>query len=143
MSARAIVSASLHKAADLRTSENGNPFATFTIGESLSNGATRWWQAIAFSESVIEILKELAIGEPIAVAGEFDCELYAPPGGESRLSWKITADSVLSAHAKRKPRTERSPGVATPARQTGRMVAAASWAAPTRGGAHDGDDIPF
>jgi single-stranded DNA-binding protein len=141
MSARAIVPGSLHKPAEFRTSKNGKPFATFTIRENL-NGATRWWQAIAFSESVIEALKELAIGEPIAVAGEFDCEIYAPSSGEPRLSCKITADSVLSAHTKRKPKIERSPGVATPARQTGRMVAAGSWAAPTSGGAHDGDDIP-
>jgi hypothetical protein len=102
MSARAIVPGSLHNAAELRTSKNGNPFATFTIRESLNNGAARWWQAIAFSETAIEALKELAVAEPIAVAGELDCELYAPAGAESRLSWKITADAVLSARAKPK-----------------------------------------
>ena len=143
MNARAIVSAALHKAAELRTSKNGNPFATFTIRENLNNGVTRWWQAIAFSESVIEALKELEVGEPIAVAGEFDCELYAPPGGEARLSWKITADSVLTAHAKRKPKPAKSTDEATSEQRTGRTIAAASWAAPTSGGAHDGDDIPF
>jgi len=143
MSARAIVSSTLHKSAELRTSKNGNPFVTFTIRESLNNGSSRWWQAIAFSESTIEALKELDVGEPIAVAGEFDCELYAPPGGEPRLSWKITADSVLSARAKREPKPEKSTGEATPPRRTGRMVAAGSWAAPKLGGPHDGDDIPF
>jgi hypothetical protein len=52
---------------------------------------------------VIEALKELAVGEPIAVSGEFDCELWTPEGGgESRLSWKIRADAVLSAKAKPK-----------------------------------------
>jgi Single-strand binding protein family len=84
MSARAIVSGALHKPAEFRASKNGKPFATFTIRENL-NGATRWWQAIAFSENMIEALKELAVGDPIAVAGEIDCALYAPAGGESRL----------------------------------------------------------
>ena len=101
MSARAIVLGSLHKPAEFRTSKNGKQFATFTICEILS-GATRWWQAIAFSESAIEALKELAGGEPIAVAGEIDCELYAPAVGEPRLSWKVTADAVLSTRAKPK-----------------------------------------
>ena len=116
MSARAIVSGALHKAGEECTSKAGNQFATFTIRENV-NGSTRWWRVVAFNESVIEALKELAVGEPIAVSGEFDCELYAPPGGESRLSWKITADAVLSVKAK-------------PKQRTGREVADTSWAAP-------------
>jgi hypothetical protein len=116
MTARAIVSGALHKAAAERTSKAGKQFATLTIRENV-NGLTRWWQAIVFNESAIEALKDLAVGDPIAVAGEIDCELYAPPGGESRLSWKITADAVLSAKAK-------------PKQRTGREVADTSWAAP-------------
>ena len=117
MSARAIVSGALHKAAEERTSKAGNQFATFTIRENV-NGSTRWWRVVAFNESVIEALKELAVGEPIAVSGEFDCELWTPEGGgESRLSWKITADAVLSVKAK-------------PKQRAGREVAEASWAAP-------------
>jgi Single-strand binding protein family len=111
MSARAIVSGALHKAAELRTSKNGNQFATFTIRESLK-GATRWWLAVAFSESTIEALKELAVGDPIAVAGDIDAEIYAPAGSESRISWRITADAVLSARAKpkkSKPQDGRQP----------------------------------
>ena len=64
---RAIVSGALHKAAAERTSKNGNPFATFTIRESL-NGATRWWQAIAFDEASIAAVLSLKVGEPIALA---------------------------------------------------------------------------
>ena len=117
MSARAIVSGALHKSAEERTSKNGNPFATFTIRESL-NGATRWWQAIAFDEASIAAVLSLKVGEPIAVSGEFSAELWTPEGGgEPRLSWKITADAVLSAKAK-------------PKQRTGREVADTSWASP-------------
>jgi single-stranded DNA-binding protein len=102
MSARAIVSGAMHKAAEERTSKAGNQFATFTIREKV-NGSTRWWNVVAFNEIAIEALKGLAVGDPIAVSGEFDCELWTPEGGgESRLSWKITADAVLSTRAKPK-----------------------------------------
>ena len=47
MSARAIVSGVLLKAPIEKASKAGNPFATFTIRESL-NGSTRWWQAYRF-----------------------------------------------------------------------------------------------
>src|ERR1700722_4371497 len=77
----------------------------------------RWWQAFVFNEFSIEEVLRLGDGDPIAVSGEFDCELCPPPGGESRVSWKITAYAVLSAKA-------------TPKQRAGREVAGASWAAP-------------
>ena len=99
MTVRAIVSGALHKSAEERTSKNGNPFATFTIRESL-NGATRWWQAIAFDEASIAAVLSLKVGEPIAVSGGIDAEIYAPAGSEGRISWKITADAVLCGQSK-------------------------------------------
>ena len=120
MTARAIVSGALHKAAEERTSKAGNQFATFTIRENV-NGSTRWWQAIAFSESAIEALKELAVGDQIAVAGEIDAKIYAPASSESRISLRITADAVLSTKARHKPKAEKA---------RSREVAEASWAAP-------------
>jgi hypothetical protein len=142
MTARAIISGVLFRAPASKTSKAGNPYIVATVREG-SGEAARWWKVFVFSESAIDDILRLGDGEPIAIAGEFDCELYAPPGGESRLSWRLTADAVLSAHAKRKAKAEKSTGEATSEQRTGRMVAAASWAAPTSGGAHDGDDIPF
>jgi hypothetical protein len=74
-------------------------------------------RVVAFDEASIAAVLSMKVGEPIAVSGEFDCELYTPVGGEPRLSWKITADVVLSAKAK-------------PNQRTGREVADTSWAAP-------------
>jgi hypothetical protein len=162
MSARAIVSGVLFKAPIEKASKAGNPFATFPIREG-HNGATRWWQAIAFSENAIEVLKEISVGEPIAVAGEITAEIYAPAGSESRINWRITVDAVLSARkvkpegATRKPqaakgrrdRAEATPSAPEP--RPGRDIASKSWAAPARaeveppcGGALVMDDgIPF
>ena len=152
MSLRAILSGAVGKAAELRTSKNGNSFATLSIREN-HNGALRWWQAIAFSESAIEVLKDISIGEPIAVAGEITAEIYAPAGSESRINWRITVDGIMSARkvkpegATRKPQaTKRDRAEASSARQAeasntgGSALAAASWASPSP---LMNDDIPF
>jgi single-stranded DNA-binding protein len=149
MSLRAILSGAVGKAAELRTSKNGNSFATLSIRENV-NGATRWWQAIAFSESAIEVLKEMSVGEPIAAAGEITAEIYAPAGSEGRINWRVTIDAVLSARkvklegATRKPQAAKGRGVraeASSARQAENTGgAAASWASPSP---LMNDDIPF
>ena len=152
MSLRAILSGAVGKAAELRTSKNGNSFATLSIREN-HNGALRWWQAIAFSESAIEVLKDISVGEPIAVAGEITAEIYAPAGSESRINCRITVDGILSARkvkpegATRKPQAaKRDRAEASSARQAeasntgGSALAAASWASPSP---LMNDDIPF
>jgi hypothetical protein len=101
MSDRAIVSGVLFRPPATKTSKAGKPYVFATI-RSGSGEAVRWWKCFVFSESAIDEISQLGDGEPIAVAGEFDCELYSPAGGESRLSWKITADAILSAKAKPK-----------------------------------------
>jgi Single-strand binding protein family len=142
MSLRGIMIGAFGKAVDLRTSKNGKQFATFQIRENV-NGATRWWQAIAFSENALEVLKEIPLGEPIAVAGEITAEIYAPAGSESRINWRITVDSILSARKVNREGAPRKPRAAK-----GRDRAEASWAAPaedkpSRGNAPFNDSIPF
>jgi single-stranded DNA-binding protein len=151
MSLRAILSGAVGKAAEIRTSKNGNPFATLSIRENV-NGATRWWPAIAFSESAIESLKELSVGEPIAVAGEITGEVYAQAGAESRINWRVTIDAVLSARKppKAKPastvRKRKEAALSAPEPRPGRSIASRSWASPepvaTSGVPFD-DAIPF
>jgi hypothetical protein len=133
-----ILAGSIHKEVELRPSRNGKPFATFTIRENV-NGKTRWWQAIAFSESAIEELRQLDAGSPVAVAGMVDAEIYAPAGSEGRINWRVTVDAVLSAYRKPKPKAERA---ARAVPRTGRAIAEASWAAPAMGG-DDASDAPF
>ena len=139
MSARAIVLASLDKAAEFRTSKNGNQFATFSIRENTS-GKTRWWRVITFVEDVLDALKEIAPGSPISVAGEIDAEIWSSPGGEARINWRLTCDALLSPKAKPRPKAEKPLGSSD--RRSARDVASASWPAPTTGGA-DASDSPF
>jgi hypothetical protein len=142
MSARAIVMASLDKAAEFRTTKNGNSFATFAIREN-ANGKTRWWRVISFAEDVLDALKEMAPGTPISVAGEIDAEIWSPPGSQARINWRLTCDALLSAKATRRPKAGKALGANPPERRNGRMIAASSWAAPPdMGGAH-ADAPPF
>lgn len=109
MSARAIVSGALFRKPVEKISKAGAPYILATIRDG--NGeAARWWKVFVFNKSAIEEISALDDGEPIAVAGEFDAEMYAAAGGKSRLSWKIVADAILSA--RRKPKAK----AAAPAR---------------------------
>jgi hypothetical protein len=87
---------------------------------------------------MIESLKNISVGEPIAVAGEITAEIYAPAGSESRINWRITVDAVLSARkikpegATRKSLAAKGRGDrAEPSNAGGRALAAASWASPS------------
>jgi single-stranded DNA-binding protein len=127
MSTRAIVSGALHKGAEFRTSKNNRSYATFTIRESHANAA-RWWQAITFNESTLGAIGELVAGEPLAVTGEIDVEIYAPAGGETRLNWKIVVDAVLSTRTKPKAKNRANTNAAS---------------TPTGTGAALDDNLPF
>jgi hypothetical protein len=116
MSARALVVGALQKAAELRTSKAGKPYATFTACESV-NGSRRFWRGVAFDEAVIAVLKDLPAGSPLALGGELDCEIYRPENAEPKLSWSLKVDGVLTAS---KPKS-----------------AARSSAAPDTGGVDD------
>jgi hypothetical protein len=63
----------------------------------------RWWSAILFGDGVPDVLR-LSVGDPIALAGSPEAEVYTPQGGEPRVSWKFTADAVLSA--RKAPKSE-------------------------------------
>src|ERR1700722_5876599 len=137
MSTRAIVGGVVSKPAEVRTSKNGNPFVTATIRENL-NGSSRWWQAIAFDKNTIEALKEISVGEPIAVAGEITAEICAPASSESRINWRIPVDAVLSEQKPpNQPKANRKLKEGD-----GRDRGESSWASPTRT-ADLNDSIPL
>ena len=106
MSARAIVSGSIHKAPEERVSKAGKPFATFKLRENV-NGSTRWWSAIAFDAAAITAVLAMKDGEPISISGEINAEIWTPEASsEPRLSWKITADAILTARQQKRGRAD-------------------------------------
>jgi hypothetical protein len=100
MSVRAVVSGVLFKAPVEKTSRAGKRYVFATVREG-NGGVVRGWRVFLFHESAIEEIMRLGDGEPIAIAGEFNCGLYTPDGGQPRLRWKMTADAILSAKVRR------------------------------------------
>lgn len=104
--ARGIVTGSMFKEPSERTSAKGTSFLTFKI-RATSGGTTQWFNAIAFSAEAVDAIKCIQPGEPIAVAGDIDADIYTPPNSDPRVSFKITVDAVLTA---RKPAKKRTAG---------------------------------
>jgi single-stranded DNA-binding protein len=103
MSAFAIVTGSLFRAPEQRTSKAGKPFVTATI-RAKDGETTLWWKVVAFSDSAQAELMRLVDGDAVSIQGVFKAELYQPEGGEARVSLNIVADRVL---ALRQPPKER------------------------------------
>jgi hypothetical protein len=112
MSARAIVSGTLHRAPEIREARTGVQYILCSIREPRA-GETRWWTCFAFGALAAEF-DRLKAGEPIAVSGEFDCKVYTPNDGEGpRLNWTIKADAVLTARPRPKLDRKAQPRLAS------------------------------
>jgi single-stranded DNA-binding protein len=103
MSAFAIVTGSLFRAPEQRTSKAGKPFVTATI-RAKDGEASQWWRVTVFSESAQVELMRLGEGDACSVQGAFKAELYPPEGTPPKISLSIVADHVL---ALRQPPRER------------------------------------
>jgi hypothetical protein len=95
MTCRAILAGSIAKPPVSKVGKSGKPFAILSVRESGVEPA-RWWSCLLFGDAVPDVLK-LSAGDPIALAGNVEAEIYTPDGGEARVSWKFTADAVLTA----------------------------------------------
>jgi single-stranded DNA-binding protein len=103
MTAFAIVTGSLFRAPEQRTSKTGKPFVTATI-RAKDGEASQWWRVTVFSESAQAELMRLGDGDALSVQGAMKVELFTPDDGATKLSLSIVADHVL---ALRQPPRER------------------------------------
>jgi hypothetical protein len=102
LTCRALLAGSLAKAPVSKVGKSGKPFAILNVRETGVEPA-RWFSVILFGDGVPDVLR-LSVGDPIALAGSPDAEIYTPEGGEPRVSWKFTADAVLTA--RKAPKSE-------------------------------------
>jgi DNA polymerase III alpha subunit len=125
MSARAIVTGVLFRAPVEKISKNGKPYLLVTIRDGKGEAA-RWWKAFIFAEEFCDEIRRFGDGEPIAVAGEIDCQPYEK-GGEWRLNWSVAVDAVLSA---RKSKAKRAGRKRQSKEADGSARTGVSWASP-------------
>ena len=118
MSAFVLITGTLFRAPEQRTSKTGKPFVAATL--KVKDGeAVAWWKLLVFSESAGAELMRLSDGDAVSAQGTFKAETY-DKNGETRVGFTLFADRVLPL---KPPPRERKPKPTTPRD---------SWAAPDR-----------
>jgi single-stranded DNA-binding protein len=107
MSSYAIVTGTLFRPPEQRTSKNGNPFVTATL-KAKDGEAVQWWKVVAFSESAQSELLRLGDGDAVTCQGPLKVETYEKDG-ETKLSLSLVAGHVLALRQPPKPRSENHP----------------------------------
>lgn len=110
MTTFALVSGSLFRAPESKTSKNGKPYAVCTIKTRADDNRSEFWRVTVFSETAIDALMALGEGDALSVQGALKCELYQPEGKEPRISMSVIADTVQPLRA---PRKEKAPKAAS------------------------------
>ena len=149
MSARVLLNGVLEKPPVRLTSKTGKSYLRASARDGNGPDA-RWWTIFVFSETAVEALEALTVGETFAATGTFDATVWAPEGREPRVNLTLTADAILTTR-RPKVKTEKTAPASAPEPRSGRGIASKSWAAPARAEAEaprgstpvmDGD-IPF
>ena len=131
----ALVTGTLFRAPEQRTSKAGKPFTVTTI-KAKDGDAFQWWRVTAFSESAQAELLRLGEGESVSVQGNFKAELYLHDDGETKLSLSIIADHVLAMRPAPKERIKKEE---PPDNRSKLQRCAGTWAP----GGGPNDDIGF
>lgn len=110
MTAHVLISGTLFREPERRTSKAGKPFVTSTI--KVKDGDTlQFWRVIAFTEGVRAELTRLTDGDALSVQGALKTETYEKDG-ETKLSLTVLADHVLALRQPRSRREQISSGTA-------------------------------
>ena len=93
-----LLSGKLRGTPDVRSSKNGNPFATFRLNVPTGkDGGYTQASCIAFSTSVIEAMQALTEGDSVAVNGEAVIKTWEGKHG-IRTGLDVTVHGVLTAY---------------------------------------------
>jgi single-stranded DNA-binding protein len=160
MTARVLIDAVLDKAPVRLMSKAGKAY----VRASARNGKgpdAKWWTILVFSETAVEALESITVGEAFAASGPFEATIWAPEGRDPRVNLTLIADAILTARkpkaktegASRKPKAAKGRDSAEASNTGGLALASKSWATPAtaevetplaeKGVNFDDDDIPF
>jgi hypothetical protein len=139
MSARVLLSGVLDKPPVRLTSKAGKSYLRASARDGKGPDA-EWWTVFVFSETAIEALEALTVGEAFTASGPFEANIWAPEGREPRVNLSMNADAILSA---RKPKPTKPKSHEKSPNTDGRSIAAKSWAAPARADEPPRGNAPF
>jgi single-stranded DNA-binding protein len=80
MTAHVLLSGTLFREPEQRTSKAGKPFVMVTI-RAKDGDASQWWKVLAFSETAQAELMRLTDGDALSVQGALKAETYEKDGG--------------------------------------------------------------
>jgi hypothetical protein len=147
MSARVLLNGVIQKLPVRKTSKAGKPYLMASARDGNGPDA-KWWTIFVFSETAIEALDALTVGEAFAASGSFEASIWAAAGREPRVNLSMTADAILSAHKPKpaKAKTKKTAPASAAEPSPARLIASKSWASPepiSVGGVPFDDDISF
>lgn len=102
----ALITGKLFKAAEARTSKNGNTFVTATLTAADADQQRQFVKVIAFREAVCDQLLALASGDSLAVSGPLKVSTYTAKDGSTKVSYDVTAEAVMTLYALSKKRAK-------------------------------------
>ncbi|HEY8215380.1 MAG TPA: single-stranded DNA-binding protein [Methylocystis sp.] len=96
MTAHVLVTGTLFRAPERKTSRNGRDYAAATLKVREGENGSTFWRLTCFSESAMSELLRLTDGDGVSCQGSMKAEIYKPDNGEPRLSLSLVADQVLA-----------------------------------------------
>ena len=100
MTAFVLITGTLFRAAEQKTSQAGKRYVTATMKAAAVDASnSEFWGLLAFSDSAQEALLRLSAGEKLSVQGGLKLETYTPANGETRISRTVFADAILPLRA--------------------------------------------
>jgi hypothetical protein len=107
MTAHILISGTLWKAPERKTSSRGNEYASASVRE-VSGTESRWWKITAFNDAALALLA-LDAGDAVAVQGSFSASAYSKDG-EPRVGLSVLADTVTPLKPRKRPRPDKQIG---------------------------------
>jgi single-stranded DNA-binding protein len=110
MTVHVLISGTLFREAESRTSAAGRKYVTATIrAAAADNSSADFWNCLIFSETAAAEMQRLAVGERLAAQGALKVELYEREGQPAKISRTIFVDHVLALRAPPKERKAKAP----------------------------------
>jgi hypothetical protein len=138
MTAFVLITGTLFRAAEQKTSQAGKRYVTATVkAASVDASNSEFWSILAFSETAQAELLRLGAGEKLSAQGSLKLTTFESGNGEVRISRTVFADSILALRAPpkaKKPKPAETSTARTPLERVNIL--------PAAGGDLD-DDIPF
>jgi hypothetical protein len=135
MTAFVLITGTLFRAAEQKTSQAGKRYLTATVkAASVDASNSEFWSVLAFSDTAQTELLRLEAGEKLSLQGSLKLTTFET-NGETRISRTIFADAILPLRAPPKART---PKTKTPDQAPLERVNIIPATSPTFD-----DDIPF